>query len=162
MTEELQRKIVDTTLEIESIETWINKNPLEKNTQYLIKYSIIRACSTIEVAFKKIIYDNLITGCNEEVKRYLENKILNSSMNPKTGNIENLLQEINSTWKTKFQEKMKDIGEKKADLNSLVSLRNEFAHGYSISVTIRSVKRYYMSGVVVLKELENIIKSNNE
>jgi hypothetical protein len=159
MIDELQRKIDDATSEIDSIESWIKDNSLDRNTQYLIKYSIIRACSTIEVVFKNIMYNKLIESCNKEAKEYMKKKILESSMNPRTGNMENLLQEVNPTWKAHFQEKLKEINDKKSDLNSLVGLRNDFAHGDSISVTIKSVKRYYSSGITILHELEKVIES---
>ena len=40
--------------------------------------------------------------------------------------------------------------EVKQNVNSLVSLRNDIAHGRSISITINNVIEYYNSGVAML------------
>jgi len=48
---------------------------------YLSKYAIIKACGTIEQAFKNIVYDYCSHKSKKQVKQYLSKKILDSPAN---------------------------------------------------------------------------------
>lgn len=62
---------------------------------------------------------------------------------------------ISSEWKTSFDQQVKQSREKDK-LNSLVQLRNDFAHGDSISVSIDTVINYFDSGVKILNILDSV------
>ena len=145
--------IADTRGELDSIHKWINDgNQFDSKTRYLISYAVVKASGTVEVIFKNMIYNFLIVGANEKAKGYLEKAIIDSSCNPNTGN---MLQNISSEWKTLFDQQVKQSGEKDK-LNSLVQLRNDFAHGDSISVSIDTVIKYFDSAVKILNILDNV------
>ena len=97
----------DTERELKEIRKWINKdrNKFDSKTRYLISYSVIKASGTIEVVFKHLIFDYLVVGAKEETKTYLENMIVESSCNPKTGNMSNMLQSISAERKHGYDEK---------------------------------------------------------
>lgn len=122
--------IDDARQEISNIRTWINqdRNQLDSKSKYLISYCVVRASGTIEVTYKNIIFDYLTTGAQSETVVYLEKMILDSSSNPNTGNISNLLQSVSVPWKTQFDQDVKEDNIK-SDVNSLVQLRNDFSHG---------------------------------
>ena len=90
-----------------------------------------------------------------EMKHILEAldkwKILESN----TGNMSNMLQNISPEWRTLFDQQVKQSGEKDK-LNSLVQLRNDFAHGGSILVSIETVIKYFDSAVKILNILDNV------
>lgn len=156
MNGEFLQMIDDTKGELESIRKWINdQNQFDSKTRYLISYAVVKASGTVEVIFKNIIYNYLIVGANEKTKGYLEKAIIDSSCNPNTGNMSNMLQNISSEWKTLFDEQVRQSGEKDK-LNSLVQLRNDFAHGDSISVSIDAVIKYFDSAVKILNILDNV------
>lgn len=116
---------------------------------------LLKQVGAVEVIFKKMIYNYLSVGANEKAKGYLEKAIIDSSCNPNTGNMSNMLQNISSEWKTLFDQQVKQSGEKDK-LNSLVQLRNDFAHGDSISVSIDTVIKYFDSAVKILNILDNV------
>lgn len=120
--------IKNTDRELQEIRKWINadKNRFDTKTKYLIAYSVIKASGSIEVVFKQIIYDYLTREAGEKTATYIEKMILDSSCNPNTGNMSNLLQNISSEWKEQFDALVKESG-KKSKINSLVQLRNDFA-----------------------------------
>lgn len=156
MNGELLQMITDTKEELKSIRQWINAgNQFDSKTRYLISYSVIKASGTVEVIFKNIIYNSLIVGANEKAKGYFEKAIIDSSCNPNTGNMSNMLQNISSEWKRVFDQQVKESGEKDK-LNSLVQLRNDFAHGDSIAVSIDTVIKYFDSAVNILKILDKV------
>lgn len=156
MNGEFLQMIEDTRGELESIRKWINdKNKFDSKTRYLISYAVVKASGTVEVIFKNMIYNYLIVGANEKAKGYLEKAIIDSSCNPNTGNMSNMLQNISPEWRTLFDQQVKQSGEKDK-LNSLVQLRNDFAHGGSILVSIETVIKYFDSAVKILNILDNV------
>ena len=158
MKEEYVQKLSDTLTELKEIRKWINadRNKFDSKAKYLISYSVIKASGSIEVIFKNIIYDVLSDGAKEEARQYLEKVILDSSCNPSAGNMSNILQNISSDWKTKFDDEVKKGGIKDK-INSLVQLRNDFAHGDNIRVSIDTVIQYYEAAQKVLKILDSIV-----
>lgn len=156
MNGEFLQMLMDTKEELNSIRKWINAgNQFDSKTRYLISYSVVRASGTVEVIFKNIVYNSLAVGANEKAKEYLANAIIESSCNPNTGNMSNMLQSISSEWKKEFDQKVKQSGEKDK-LNSLVQLRNDFAHGDAISVSIDTVIKYFDSAVEILNILDGV------
>lgn len=151
--------IDDARQEISNIRTWINqdRNQLDSKSKYLISYCVVRASGTIEVTYKNIIFDYLTTGAQSETVVYLEKMILDSSSNPNTGNISNLLQSVSAPWKTQFDQDVKEDNIK-SDVNSLVQLRNDFSHGKNINISIDTVLRYFESATKMLYILDNIVK----
>ena len=148
--------IKDTETELNSIRQWINAgNQFDSKTRYLVSYSVIKASGTVEVIFKNIIYDYLIINANDKTKMYLEKMIVDSSCNPNTGNMSNMLQNMSSVWKESFDHLVKESGHKDK-LNSLVQLRNDFAHGESIAASIDTVIKYFKSAVEILKILDSV------
>ena len=159
MRAEYIQMIDDARQEILNIRTWINqdKNQLDSKSKYLIAYCVVRASGTIEVTYKNIIFDYLTTGAQSETVVYLEKMILESSSNPNTGNISNLLQSVSVPWKDLFDQGVKEDNIK-SDVNSLVQLRNDFAHGKNINISIDTVLRYFESATKMLYILDNIVK----
>lgn len=73
-----------------------------------------------------------------------------------TDNINAMLQNISSEWKKKFDEEVKNSG-KKDKINSLVQLRNDFAHGDNITVSIDTVITYYEAARDILHILDSVV-----
>jgi hypothetical protein len=125
---------------------------------YLTKYAIIRACGTVERSFKSIIYDKASNSVCAEVDKYLENTIIDSSINPSLDNINRLLARFGGQWNQSFKDKMRGYHQKEKDsLQSLVDLRNEFAHGGNPVASIQSIKEYFDDSVKILEALDTII-----
>lgn len=150
----------DCKTEIGNIRSWIDKNQLDSNIKYLVSYAVIKACGTIEFVLKDFICDFLSQNSIEETKFFLQRKIIKSSFNPSTQEIGKLFENLSSGWKSSFESRIKDSQEKQ-DLNSLISLRNSFAHGIAINVSIQVVERYFESGRKILSYIEDIILNNS-
>lgn len=142
----------DCEVELNSIQQWIDSNRLDSNVRFLTSYSVIKACGTVEYVFKQIIYDYLSSGANEEAKTYLNKSIIEASFNPSTGQMYRILEKINSAWKVEFENLIKGSLQM-GQLNSLVKLRNNFAHGSVITASINDVKSYYSAGIWILEKL---------
>ena len=146
----------DCQREILKIEDWINHNQLDSNINFLVSYAVIKASGTIEAVLKSSLYEYLSKNAMEETKSFLQKNILEASFNPSTKQVCNLFDKLNPSWSQTFQEQTKSLQEK-TDLNSLVSLRNDFSHGSSITTSIQTVKRYFIAGRRILEIIDEII-----
>ena len=116
-----QLAIDECRIELESIEQFIIANPMDSNCPYLISYSVIRGCGTIEKVLKDIFFQHLTKNANNEAKKYFEKNILESSWNPSCGQIQKILDVINPTWSNQFQT-LTNGSKDKMDLKILVTL----------------------------------------
>lgn len=146
----------DCQREILKIEDWINHHQLDSNIKFLVSYAVIKASGTIEAVLKSSLYEYLSKNAMEETKSFLQKNILEASFNPSTKQVCNIFDKLNPLWSQTFQEQTKLLQEK-SDLNSLVSLRNDFSHGSSITTSIQTVKRYFIAGRRILEIIDNII-----
>lgn len=151
-----QSLLSDTSIELQKIKGWIDSNKLHSNVQYLVSYSIIKASGTIEYTMKQMLFDYLSSGCNPEAMQYFTKHIIDASFNPSPGKIQNLLTTINASWGTSFDNVIKGT-QQKAELKSLVELRNGFAHGSSITASIDNAITYFESGKWILERLSDIV-----
>ncbi|MCG8761036.1 hypothetical protein G1L15_14190, partial [Tenacibaculum finnmarkense] len=126
---------------------------------FLTKYSIVRACGTIEFCFKTIISDSH-SGHSSQITNFIDNTIRNSSMNPNRQNISTTLKKFDPNWKTNFNQKLNDIADCeriKASIDSLNLARNSFAHGDTPSATFENIKDYFMDSVEIMKILDEVV-----
>lgn len=156
MTGNNNQSIQDCQSELTNIKNFISKDPLGSMVRYLVSYSVIKSCGTIEIVFKDIIYNHLIKNANQEAIAYFSKNVKESSSNPKIDNICSLLKQINVNWNTSFKSTATDID--KQSLNSLVELRNQLAHGNSITSSIDDVITYFTCGCNILQVLDSIVK----
>ena len=147
----------DCRIELENIKRWIATNPMDSNVRYLTSYAVIKASGTIENVLKQIIFDTLSDGAKDETKNYLTKSIMDASYNPSPGQIYKLLERINTDWKQQFESFIHGSNQK-GELKSLVELRNSFAHGSSITASIRDVVNYFDAGVWILEKLCDVVE----
>ncbi len=156
MNDEHRRCINDCTDELLKIKKWIDKNPMDTNVKFLVAYAVVKSSGTIEIVLKSILHEFLSEGCKDETRTFIEKNVVDLSCNPSTGNIEKLLEQIDLSRKTEFTCMTKGK-QNKSDLNSLVGLRNDIAHGRDISPSINTVKRYYESGVEIINLMDSLL-----
>ena len=126
---------------------------------FLTKYSIVRACGTIEFCFKTIISDSH-SGHSTQITNFIDNTVRNSSMNPSRQNISTTLKKFDPDWKTNFNQKLNehtDSERMKASIDSLNSARNSFAHGDTPSATFENINDYFIDSIEIMKILDEIV-----
>lgn len=127
---------------------------------YLTKYSLIKACGTIEIAYKAIIADYCSKYSKKQVKTFLTNKVRESSSNPSYSNICGILADFDDDWKSDFKEQIKNnpnFTRLQTSLKSLVDARNDFAHGGNPSVSFFDVVNYYKDSRKIIETLDDIV-----
>jgi len=66
-----------------------------------------------------------------------------------------LLKQINGDWNAAFKAAIQEVD--KQSLNSLVELRNQLAHGNSITASIDDIITYFFSGYNIIIVLDSIV-----
>lgn len=147
--------LLNTQIELRELKQIITNNKFSSTNEYLINYSVIKASGSLEVVYKKIFFDCLSAGSTQFTQTYLEKIILDSSSNPSINQITKILSKINNDLSKEFSQNIPDL--KKNNLNSLVKLRNSFAHGNRINTSIDTILEYFRSGCHVIIHLYKIL-----
>lgn len=127
---------------------------------YLNKYSIIKACGTIERSFKDIIADVCVVGASQQNRNYIEKTFRESSANPNLNNITKSLSKFDSTWSSTFTAQLNthsDSSRLKSSLTSLVQLRNNLAHGGNPTSSVDDVIDYFNDSCEIIKILDIVV-----
>lgn len=147
--------------ELESIKSIISSSPLDRRVQYLTLYSLILCCGTIEFAFKSIIPDYLDPSAQTQVRQFLDNKIRESSSNPSYQNMCTMLAAFDKQWQKDFKiavGKRSDCEKLKSSINSLVTNRNQFAHGKKPTIGFSTICDYFNDAVQIICLFDSIVK----
>lgn len=136
------------------IEVLTNTNPA---VPYLTKYVIIKACGTLEQAFKIMISDFSCVGQSLQVKKFIDISFRESSINPNLDNIHTALKKFDVQWNTNFKDYLNadlDLNRIKSSITSLNNARNQFAHGGNPTVTFSDVKDYFDDAKKIINYLD--------
>lgn len=131
-----------------------NTNPA---VPYLTKYAVIKACGTLEQAFKIMISDFSCNGQSIQVKKFIDISFRESSLNPNLENIHKSLKKFDEQWNTNFKNLLNidpDILRIKSSISSLNNARNEFAHGGNPTITFSDVKDYFNDAKKIIDYLD--------
>ncbi|WP_428034831.1 HEPN domain-containing protein [Amphritea sp.] len=147
--------------ELASIQGIITGLGLTSNiVPYLTKYSVIRACGTIENAFKTVIADYIEHRSKKQVKRFISKRIREGSANPSFDMICRFLGEFDENWKSEFKTKLNMEPNKQSltdSLQSLVDARNDFAHGGNPGASITDVITYFGNARRIIEIMDDVI-----
>lgn len=122
---------------------------------HLARYLCVRTSGYLENVVKALISNY----CDGTSPRPIQSFILSKTKNTTNLNytkILRLLAEFSPEWKDKFESKLSD--QQKSSLNSVVSNRNNIAHGNPDSITFNGIKKYYEDIKDVISILKSIIK----
>lgn len=149
-------KLRDCGIELQQIQNWITKNPLDTNVKHLTLYAVVKASGTTEKVLKEMLFDKISFGSSDEAKYYFTKHIIEAPFNPSINNIYKILNKMNYTWKRDFIDIVKDTSQQN-QLDSLMRLRNSFAHGIDIPSSIDDVIQYFNSAKWILNQLYNVL-----
>ena len=148
--------------ELNRIENILNElGGTHEITPFINKYSVIKSCGTIEVSYKALIADFCTLNGISQIKKFINTKVRKNSSNPKYRTIVNMLAEFDENWSSNFKNKMQadsNYDRIIMSIDSLVSARNEFAHGGNPSISFNDVKNYFSDAKFVIHTLDKIIQ----
>lgn len=90
----------------------------------------------------------------------METHIIEASSNPSFGNMKKFLEEFNGVKANSFDQRLAG-SDLKGQFGSLVTLRNDVAHGRSINVSINTIYTYWQAGLAVLNVFDEVLAEEN-
>ena len=123
----------------------------------LAKIICIRISGLLEVAIKSRISDYSDKKTPKEIKRFLTQKFKDIT-NLKTSKLCDVLGAFSSDWKDEFEEEIRKNQQIKSSLDSLITLRNDIAHGQTCSISLNHVQQYYNDVKIAIGLFDKIIK----
>lgn len=121
----------------------------------LTDYLCIRTSGLIERVVKQLVGDFMEDASQEEVNRFVVNKLQNVT-NLNHVKIEKLLETFSKDWQDEYirEATLQEI----ASLNSILDLRNSIAHGGNHTAGFNVVKGHYDNVKTVIGRLKRIIR----
>lgn len=123
----------------------------------LAKIICIRISGLLEVAIKSRISDYSDKKTPKEIKRFLTQKFKDIT-NLKTSKLCDVLGAFSSDRKDEFEEEIRNNQQIKSSLDSLITLRNDIAHGQTCSISLNHVQQYYNDVKIAIGLFDKIIK----
>lgn len=117
------------------------------------KYLCVLVSGYLEQAIIEILLQHVRRSANATIQRHLE-RDLRRQANFKTGKILSLFGSFSPAWEEDLATFIVD--EKKAAIDSIVSLRHTIAHGRHSGITITRVREYYAHVGIVVEHLAAI------
>lgn len=162
MKNDLYSEIEKCSEEIEYIEVAISRlGPFDKSVFFLTNYALIKAYGTIEFVFHSIVADYFNQSNLPQIHTYLENTVRTGSMSAQYGNMCRLLKQFDDDWANNFKDAVNGHPDKEKILNSIQSLvtnRHSFAHGYPSSATFSDIQQYYLDALLLISIFDSAIK----
>ncbi len=158
---DVQQILEDCKVDVDNVKSIIDSLGISSSiTPYLSKYSVIKTCGAIEIAYKSIVADYCCHRSKQQVKNYIDYYIRESSSNPSYHNIVKILSSFDKRWATDFVDLVKEhprSDQLQTSLQSLVDARNDFAHGGDPTVSIDDVIIYFQDSYEIMTLLDSII-----
>lgn len=164
---EVKNILKDCAIELQQIKKIISTNTsikFNKITKYLIDYSIIKACSTIERSYKKIIADFFEYEQSLYVKNFISKKVRHDSSNPNLNMINLSLKSFDDKYNNEFNNIIKKNRKKyEHSLENLSDARNNVAHGWAVTVDLNFIITNFEISEEMIANLDEVLKtqSNN-
>lgn len=153
-----QKFLNDCDSELDEIKLILKKiGRFDQQVSYLTRYSIILSASSLELFYKKLITDKCEAGGSSQLRFFLGRKFGKSPINLKYDSLCRSLTDFDKNWNSHFKDnlcKLKSADEWKTSLDSLIDLRNEFAHGGRPTVTFTDIKTYFKHSRRIMNVLE--------
>lgn len=121
---------------------------------HFAKYLCIRTSGLVEVFFKTQIEDYATGKSPKPIVSFINHKF-RTFTNINTKKINDLFEVFSSEWQQRFNDEMTE--EQKSALNSVISNRNNIAHGNADNISLTNAKDYYLKVKEVLGILDSII-----
>lgn len=119
----------------------------------LAKHLCVLVSGYLETSVYELLMHYTKLRSSEEVLSYVDGQ-LEWFMNAKTQKIIDLFGSFDADWRKRLEAFIDE--EKKAAIDSTVTLRNQIAHGEWTSVTLVRVRTYYGIIKLVVREIEDI------
>ena len=128
-----------------------SREPIDYEVESLLTGSVlILIISEFETRFRDLILEKCSSVSDESIRKYIEESIRNVLRTIGITELSGLLARFGPLHKAKFKRRLDENQKVKAMYESMLTNRNQVAHGGGSNATMQDVRRYYEEGHVVL------------
>lgn len=121
---------------------------------HFAKYLCVKTSGLLEVFFKTKISDIVDKKTPKPVANFVNHQFKNFS-SIDTKKIQKTFSLFSEEWVNEFNQKLNE--EQSSALNSIISNRNNIAHGQNDSISLKNAKSYYDELKIILNILDGIM-----
>lgn len=137
---DLSRKLPDEPMEIRS---------------HWARYLCIQLSGFLEISVRIILTQYIVANSSPKIQRYVLGKI-KGFQNPKSARILELVGSFDKSWRERLERG--DLERSRQDIDSLVTNRNQIAHGDDTpGLRLSRVQEWYPNIIYYIEELEKLI-----
>jgi len=132
----------------------VSKND-PKIASMLSSYFVVFISGIFEDCVEHLFIERVSKIQDNEIENLVKELIAIQFRNPEYGNIKKLVSTLNPKYGENLRSKVND---KNIDgLNSIVTNKNQVAHGEISNATLQDIETYYENALKIFEELENIL-----
>lgn len=121
---------------------------------YLAKYLTVFICGIYEAAIEAIVNEMASSAGSKELENFVSRAVDKTFRNPDVGNICELLRKFNPDWSQEL--KAMDSANLQA-LDSIVTNKNNIAHGVPCSITLSEIQESYKASRPVIEKIDKLV-----
>lgn len=148
-----QQLLNEIDLAITNIDSFgVATNSLEES--YLAKFLDVFICGMYEEIIETILNEKIAMTGMAEASRFISGSLNHHFRNPDMKKIITWLAQFNTSWRTIIQRLPL---QNRDALDSIVTNKNNLAHGNASTITLIQVKDYYRDSRVVIEKIDDIV-----
>ncbi|RPI16030.1 MAG: hypothetical protein EHM58_12780 [Ignavibacteriae bacterium] len=126
----------------------------EEIKSHLTRYLCIRTSGYLESVIKSLVEAYVEKSCPQPTQNFINSKVKRVT-NLDEKKLTKFLESFSKQWSEYFEIEVSE--REKSSLNSVISNRNQIAHGVSVSLNYSNMKQYYDDLKNIVEVLKNII-----
>lgn len=139
------------------IEDMVRKNAIDLELQgQLSRYLCVLVSGLLEISVKSICTRYAEDKASPQIANFVTSTVPNLAQNPKIWKIERLVRYFDGSWADDFILDIDD--EQKSAVDSVVTLRNQIAHGEQAGISLGTIRSYYDNVIPVIEYLESLFE----
>lgn len=150
---ELQEKALDNLFEK------VSKLEEDEIKSHLARYLCIQASGYLENVIKDLVAEYHTGTCTKSTSNFVTLKLKNLT-NLDSEKLSAFLNSFNAEWENQFKTKVSD--QYLTSLSSIISQRNQIAHGNGSNISYKIMVEYYTDLKEIVKILRTIIDKSNK
>lgn len=139
-----------------------SREPIDYEVESLLTGSVlILIISEFETRFRDLILERCSSVSDESIRQYIEESIRNVLRSIGITELSGLLARFGPLHKAEFKRRLDENQKVKAMYESMLTNRNQVAHGGGSNATMQDVRRYYEEGHVVLDYFRDALRGES-
>ena len=141
---------------INDADTIIALSSSSTNESYLARYLTVFIAGIYEKSIEEIVWEFASKSGLPEIENFVANQVNKTFRNPDMGNIISLIRQFSSAWANQLNQ-LDDIH--KNAINSIITNKNNIAHGDPSLITFSDIKNYHRDASKVIEEIDRMLLS---